>query len=98
MSEFIQAKLGPIPRPSPAAATMNLGDIIGKQGIDEITAAGAILFHAVGDTGRPGGAYQDQETAADIMTSDYDVAVPARNPAFLLHLGDVIYGHDKHQE
>ncbi len=31
---------------------------------------------------------------ADAMTSDYDPAAPGRSPALLIHLGDVIYGHD----
>jgi hypothetical protein len=29
------------------------------------------------------------------MTGDYDPAAGGRNPALLIHLGDVIYGHDK---
>ena len=29
------------------------------------------------------------------MTADYDPAAHGNNPALLLHLGDVIYGHQK---
>jgi hypothetical protein len=76
---------------------MQLKDIIGQPGTDEIQAAGAIRFHATGDTGRPGGVNTEQEQVAEAMTSDYDPAAGAGNPALFLHLGDVIYGHDKAQ-
>ena len=94
MSEFAIAKLGPIPPPS-RVPVMDLSEIIGQPGADEIKAVGAIRFHAVGDTGRPGGDNTQQEQIADAMTSDYDPAAGGRNPALLIHLGDVIYGHDK---
>jgi hypothetical protein len=74
---------------------MDLSEIIGQPGVDEIKAAGAIRFHAVGDTGRPGGDASEQGHVADAMKSDYDPAAGGRNPALFLHLGDVIYGHDK---
>jgi hypothetical protein len=96
MSQFASQKLGPIPRPA-GASTVQLKDIIGQPGTDEIQAAGAIKFHATGDTGRPGGANTEQEQVTEAMTSDYDPAAGARNPALFLHLGDVIYGHDKAQ-
>src|SRR5713226_4014347 len=94
MSQFATAKLGPIPPPS-RDPTMDLSEIIGQPGVDEIKAAGAIRFHAVGDTGRPGGDSTPQGQIADAMISDYDPAAGGRNPALLIHLGDVIYGHDK---
>src|SRR6266699_570047 len=96
MSEVIQAKMGPIPPPR-GTPTMQLVDIIGKQGVGEITAAGKIRFHSVGDTGRPGGADAAQEAVTNAMTSNYNPSTPGDNPAFFLHLGDVIYGHDKEQ-
>jgi len=96
MSEVIQAKMGPIPPPR-GTPTMQLVDIIGKQGVGEITAAGKIRFHSVGDTGRPGGADAAQEDVTNAMTSNYNPSTPGDNPAFFLHLGDVIYGHDKEQ-
>ena len=94
MSQFAVGKLGPIPPPS-RAPVMDLSEIIGHPGVDEIQATGAIRFHAIGDTGRPGGDSTPQGQIADAMTSDYDPAAGGRNPALLIHLGDVIYGHDK---
>jgi calcineurin-like phosphoesterase family protein len=94
MSAFAVAKLGPVPPPS-RVPVMDLSEIIGQPGVDEIKAAGAIRFHAVGDTGRNGGDPTPQEQIAEAMTSDYDPAAQGRNPALLIHLGDVIYGQDK---
>jgi hypothetical protein len=94
MSEFGATNLGPIPPPT-REPLMDLKDIIGQPGVDEIAAAGAIRFHALGDTGRPGGSISAQEQIAEAMTSDYDPAAGGRNPALLIHLGDVIYGPNK---
>jgi hypothetical protein len=96
LRQFASQKLGPIPKPT-RDPTMQLQDIIGQPGTDEILAAGAIKFHAMGDTGRPGGANTPQEQVADGMTGDYNPTAGGHNPALLLHLGDVIYGHDKAQ-
>jgi calcineurin-like phosphoesterase family protein len=75
---------------------MTLDDVIGAAGAAEIASIGAIRFHAVGDTGRPG--HNDQQQAvADDMTLDYQPAAAGNNPAFFLHLGDVIYGPNKDQ-
>src|ERR1700724_453166 len=68
MSQFAVAKLGSIPPPSRVPA-MDLSEIIGQPGVDEIKAAGAIRFHAVGDTGRPGASSTPQEQMANAMTS-----------------------------
>src|ERR1700688_4104573 len=96
LAQFAAQKLGRIPKPARDPA-MKLQDIIGQPGTDEIQAAGAIRLHAMGDTGRPGGANTEQEQVAEAMTGDYDPAAGGHNPALLLHLGDVIYGHDKAQ-
>src|SRR5260370_2295899 len=45
LSQFASQKLGPIPKPT-RDTPMQLQDIIGKPGTDEIQAAGAIKFHA----------------------------------------------------
>jgi hypothetical protein len=96
LSQFASQKLGPIPKPT-RDPTMQLKEIIGQPGTDEIQAAGAIRLHAMGDTGRPGGANAPQEQVAEGMSSDYNPTAGGQNPALLLHLGDVIYGHDKAQ-
>jgi len=94
MAQFAVGKLGPIPAPS-RVPVMDLSEIIGQAGVDEINAAGAVRFHVVGDTGRAAGDTTAQEQVANAMTSDYDPATPGNSPALLVHLGDVIYGHDK---
>jgi predicted phosphodiesterase len=67
---------------------MTLDEIVGTDGMNEIIAKGSITFHAVGDTGSPDTMTQ---VIADVMTKDYNIADPGSCPAFLFHLGDVIY-------
>jgi hypothetical protein len=94
LSQFAAKKLGPIPAPK-RNAIMPLQDIIGQPGVDEIQHAGAIRLHVIGDAGRSGGDGVPQEQVAQAMTAEYDPAAHGNNPALLLHLGDVIYGHQK---
>jgi len=93
MSQWVSQKLGPIPKPT-RTPVMDLSGIIGAQGEQDIQKAGAILFHATGDTGRPSGS-SEQEQIALQMTNEYSTAAGVNNPAFFLHLGDVIYGQHK---
>ena len=67
---------------------MSLDQIIGPDGFVEIQNAGSITFHAVGDTGSPD---TMTEIISGVMASDYNIANPETAPAFLFHLGDVIY-------
>lgn len=67
---------------------MTLDQVIGTDGLKQIQAAGSITFHAVGDTGSPD---TMTETISHAMTGDYNIAKPETSPAFLFHLGDVIY-------
>ena len=85
---YIQTKLLPFPDPQ-REPTMQLAEIIGQQGVDEIISNGSISFHTVGDTGHENGLMQ--ELVATAMTQDYDISNPGKSPAFFLHLGDVIY-------
>jgi hypothetical protein len=94
MSDFASAHLGPIPPPR-GTLIMDLADIIGKQSVDQIQASGAIRFHTTGDTGRASGDSTDQDDVTEAMISDYQAGHDATNPAFFLHLGDVIYGARK---
>jgi Calcineurin-like phosphoesterase len=94
LAQFAAERLGPIP-PSKGNAIMDLKDVIGAPGVNDIKNAGAIKFHFIGDSGRNGGDTVPQEQVAEAMTSDYDPAAHGHNPALLIHLGDVIYGHDK---
>ncbi|MCB8879731.1 metallophosphoesterase [Acidisoma cellulosilytica] len=84
--------LGPLP-PIIGDGHMDLIDIIGKDGVNEINHLGEIRFHALGDSGCGGG--DEAERVADDMATDFNPSAGALNPAFLLHLGDVVYGTDK---
>lgn len=88
MLDFIATNLLPFPDPQ-RDPVMLLDEIIGAAGVQQIETAGSITFHAVGDTGHENG--QMQEFVANAMTLDYDINHPEKSPAFLLHLGDVIY-------
>ncbi|HEX4850902.1 MAG TPA: metallophosphoesterase family protein, partial [Puia sp.] len=68
--------------------TMTLDEIIGADGLKEIENAKSITFHAVGDTGSPD---TMTEIISQAMQEDYDISNPGTSPAFLFHLGDVIY-------
>ena len=88
--------LNPLPFPPSrggAEPVLRLADTLGGTGAGtekDITAAGLIVFHCVGDTGNTRGP-DPQNEVADKMTADYDDADPRRRPRFFLHLGDVIY-------
>jgi len=73
---------------------MNLADIIGADGVKEIVDNGSVRFHSVGDTGRTMGGTEQQDVAID-MTNGFHPDAGGNNPAFFLHLGDVIYGQNK---
>ena len=88
MIDFIATKLLPFPDPQ-REPVMMLADIIGQKGVGEIELNKSITFHAVGDTGHENG--HMQELVAEAMALDYNPALPAKSPAFFLHLGDVIY-------
>lgn len=72
---------------------MNLADIIGAAGVKEIEDIGAIQFHTLGDSGV--GQAVEAENVSDEMAGDYHPTAGGLNPAFLFHLGDVIYGPGK---
>jgi len=97
MSSWIAQQFGPIPPPT-RPATMQLNEVIGDEGVTEIEQEGAIRLHAVGDTGRPDVHSANQDGVTELMTADYSPTAGGKNPAFLLHLGDVIYGPNKDEE
>src|SRR5271165_4002145 len=72
-----------------------LQDALGPQGPDAVKAiqnAGQITFHAVGDTGASNvRKYGRELNVADQVTTDTHIADPGNKPAFLFHLGDVVY-------
>jgi hypothetical protein len=74
---------------------MDLAEIIGAEGVKEIEDLGEIRFHALGDSGV--GMAQEAEKVAGEMAGDYKAGAGGLNPAFLFHLGDVIYGPGKQE-
>jgi len=92
MTDWSKQQLGLIP-PVKKDGSMTLDDVIGADGSKEIEQAGELRFHALGDSGV--GSAQDAENVSDDMATDYQPGAGGVNPAFLLHLGDVIYGPDK---
>jgi hypothetical protein len=84
-----QNDIEPIPLPRPARP-LNLQDVVGADFLAPILSAGVTAFHAVGDTGASTVAkIRTEASVADAMTAA--VAAGAGAPAFLFHLGDVIY-------
>lgn len=60
--------------------------------IKGIVKAGAIVFHATGDSGASNvGKYRNEIRVSDQVTDDCNSATAATRPAFLYHLGDVVY-------
>src|SRR6202158_1031574 len=92
MTAWSREQLGPIP-PAKRNGRMDLAEIIGAEGVNEIEQIGEIRFHALGDTGVNHA--QDAEQVSDEMATDFNVGAGGLNPAFLFHLGDVIYGPGK---
>jgi Calcineurin-like phosphoesterase len=92
MTDWSKKQLGPVP-PLEGDGIMNLSDIIGADGVNEIQQLGEIRFHTLGDSGV--GHAEDAEKVADDMATDFKPGAGSLNPAFLLHLGDVIYGPGK---
>lgn len=87
-----EKNLGPLP-PVRNNGLINLTDIIGAAAIAEIEQLGELRFHALGDSGV--GHAEDAERVAEDMTTDYRPGAGGLNPAFLFHLGDIVYGSDK---
>lgn len=92
VTDWSKTQLGPIPAVRNNASIV-LDDILGAAGVKEIEQAGELRFHALGDSGV--GQAQEAENVSDEMATDFNPAAGGLNPAFLFHLGDVIYGPDK---
>jgi predicted phosphodiesterase len=92
MTDWSKQQLGPVP-PVVRGGKMDLSEVIGAEGVKEIQTLGEIRFHALGDTGV--GTAHEAQLVADEMATDFKPSAGGLNPAFLLHLGDVIYGNEK---
>jgi hypothetical protein len=86
--------LQPVPGPrGPGAPIMELASALGSAGpaaVAAIQRAGQVVFHMGGDTGSVSGP-ATQSLVADKMVADFADPLPANRPAFLFHLGDVVY-------
>ncbi len=93
-----QEQLQPIPAPRVSPPRMELAKVIGGGPLAPYLAAKRISFHAAGDTG-PSEPRHIKTAAgvADAMTEDLKAAAAADAPAFLFHLGDVVYSFGEHQ-
>ena len=96
VAELLKTQVVPFP-PSRAAddALFGLADAYGARGADvaaAIKTAGRIVFHAVGDTGSSDvRKYRNELRVADQLSIDCVTDEAGNRPAFLFHLGDVIY-------
>ena len=64
----------------------------GPEIIQRIKAAKKMVFHATGDTGASSaGSYPNEISVADQLTGDCRSSDQANSPAFLFHLGDIVY-------
>jgi hypothetical protein len=93
-----KADLQQVPPPRVSPPRMSLADVVGMDLIAAIQAAKKIAFHAVGDTGAAkvnvhqtaAQALAQEARVADAMAADVR-AGGLNAPAFLFHLGDVVY-------
>ena len=90
--DWSKEQLGSIPPPS-GDGNIDLGDIIGGGGVQEIEQLGEIRFHVLDDSGA--GHADEAEEIANEMATDFKPSAGGLNPAFLFHLGDVLYGPGK---
>jgi hypothetical protein len=92
MTDWSRQQLGPVP-PLVRGGLMTLAEVIGDAGVAEIETAGELRLHALGDSGV--GNANEAEQVSEEMAGDYTPTGGGLNPAFLFHLGDVIYGPGK---
>jgi 3',5'-cyclic AMP phosphodiesterase CpdA len=92
VQDWRKGQLGPGP-PTGRGGKTALAEIIGDAATEEIEKVGEIRFHALGDSGV--GHAEDAEEVANEMATDFKPGANSLNPAFLFHLGDVIYGVGK---
>ena len=92
MAQWTLDQTGPVPPPK-QAGMWALSDVIGAEGEKQISDLGELRFHALGDTGANHAT--EAETISDQMATEFHAGAGGLNPAFLLHLGDVVYGPNK---
>src|SRR5262249_6337221 len=74
---------------------LSLAQAYGPHGPDvvkQIQNAGRIVFHSVGDTGASAmKTYPYEIHVSDMVTEDFRTSPVNNRPAFLFHLGDIVY-------
>lgn len=81
---------------------LGLSAVYGDHGPDlvqQVQQAGQIVFHALGDTGatNPGAKYQNELDVTAQLSLDCHTSDAANHPAFLFHLGDIVYDFSEEQ-
>jgi hypothetical protein len=80
----------PLPPPNgPFPFRFDLSQLLSAEDVKRIKDAGVLVCHTVGDTGDQRG--QQQDFVAAMITQDAEASPGDRKPAFLYHLGDVVY-------
>jgi len=78
-----------------------LASALGSQGpadVQTIQKDGQIVFHATGDSGASSlGKLGHELSVADHLTNDFHTSTGADRPAFLFHLGDIVYNFGESQ-
>src|SRR5579859_3522441 len=81
----------PLPTPpGPAPYHLSLAETLPPERIEQIHAAGHVVFHTVGDTGGVESP-EPQVIVMKHMEQDFAGSDPSVQPAFLYHLGDIAY-------
>jgi calcineurin-like phosphoesterase family protein len=89
--ELHQKQLQPVPT-APPAVPLDLDSVLGRRFVSTVSRAKQISFHAVGDTGASTSVRIATEAGVtDAMAGDLQAGPSTRVPAFLYHLGDLIY-------
>ena len=94
LTDHIKTTLNKVPA-AKGKSVMTLADIVGTASAKAIESSQKLIFHSTGDTGKSKDSPQGD--VADVMAKDFNIHQPAQSPAFFLHLGDVLYLHDKDQ-
>jgi calcineurin-like phosphoesterase family protein len=80
----------PLPTPAgPPPFRFDLSRLLSADDATGIKNAGVLVCHTVGDTGDYRG--QQQDFVAGLMKRDFDNSPAGKKPAFLYHLGDIVY-------
>jgi Calcineurin-like phosphoesterase len=92
-----QNEIQPFPRPLPYPPRIDLAQILGPKLLQPIVDSHSITFHSVGDTGASSHSLIGKEhLVADAMADEVEQGGD-HAPAFLFHLGDVVYSFGEGQ-